>query len=77
MQVNAATAEQSAAASEELTAQSVTMQEQIARFRLQGDEANARPAAAPVPAEQYAPTAPAAAAPRSTGAAPALTGGKY
>lgn len=77
VQVNAATAEQSAAASEELTAQSVTMQEQIARFRLQGDKANARPAAAPVPAEQHAPAAPAAAAPRSTGAAPALAGGKY
>ena len=77
VQVNAATAEQSAAASEELTAQSVTMQEQIARFRLQGDKANARPAAAPAPAEQHTPAAPAAAAPRSTGAAPALAGGKY
>lgn len=77
VQVNAATAEQSAAASEELTAQSVTMQEQIARFRLQGDKANARPAAAPAPAEQHTPAAPAAAAPRSSAAAPAAAGGKY
>lgn len=77
VQVNAATAEQSAAASEELTAQSVTMQEQIARFRLQGDKANARPAAAPAPAEQHTPAAPAAAAPRSSAAAPAAAGSKY
>lgn len=51
VQTNAATAEESAAASEELTAQSVTMQELISRFRLRDRVPTARSDSAPAETE--------------------------